>query len=69
MEYRGLAEDGRVYIIQNNEVISILFYRGGGMFEYSPSYVYRSDNITPPFEDFAETVCVKRLRPYWYDCY
>lgn len=69
MEYRGLAEDGRVFIIQNNEVISILFYRGGGMFEYSPSYVYRSDNITPPFEDFAETVCVRRLSPYWYDCY
>ena len=68
-KYRGLAEDGRAFIAHDNGVISIQFYRGGGMFEYYPSYVYRSDNIKPPFEDFAETVCVKRLRPYWYDCY
>ncbi|MBI3168603.1 MAG: hypothetical protein HYZ22_09005 [Chloroflexi bacterium] len=68
-EYRGLAEDERVFIAHNNGIISIQFYRGGGMFEYSPSYVYRSDNITPPFEDFADTVCVRRLLPYWYDCY
>lgn len=68
-EYRGLAEDERVFITHDNGVISIQFYRGGGMFEYSPSYVYRSDNITPPFEDFAETICIRRLHPYWYDCY
>ena len=68
-EYRGLAEDERVFITHENGIISIQFYRGGGMFEYSPSYVYRSDNITPPFENFAETVCIRRLRPYWYDCY
>lgn len=68
-KYRGLAEDGRVSINQSNGVISIQFYRGGGMFEYYPSYVYRSDNRAPPFEDFAETVCIRRLRPYWYDCY
>lgn len=67
-EYKGLAEDDRIFLAHENEVISIQFYRGGGMFEYSPSYVYRSDNISPPFEDFPDTVCTRRLRPYWYDC-
>ena len=68
-EYRSLAEDGKVSVYYEYGTYIIQFYRGGGMFEYVPSYVYRSDNIAPPFEDFADTVCIRRLRPYWYDCY
>lgn len=68
-EYRSLAEDGTVSVYYEYGTYAIHFYRGGGLFEFVPSYVYRSDNIAPPFEDFADTVCIKRLRPYWYDCY
>lgn len=68
-EYRGLAEDAKVRIKYEYGTYIIWFYRGGGMFEYAPSYIYRSDNIAPPFEDFADVVCFRRLRPYWYDCH
>jgi len=68
-EYRSLAEDGRVDVIYEYGVTTIIFYRGGGMFELYPSFVYRSDNIATPFEALADTICSRRISPYWYDCY
>lgn len=67
-EYRSLADDGKVYVIPAYGVISIFFSRGGGMFEYYPGYMYRSDDANPPIKD-GDIVCIRRIMPNWYDCY
>ncbi|KXK11704.1 MAG: hypothetical protein UZ14_CFX002002672 [Chloroflexi bacterium OLB14] len=58
-KYKSLAEDGKVSVKYEYGVVIIQFYRGGGLFEYGPSFVYRSDNISPPFESFGDIVCTK----------
>jgi hypothetical protein len=68
-EYQDLSDQGKVDAKYEYGVIIIWFYRGGGMFEYGPSFVYRSDNTATPFEAFADIDCVRRLSPFWYDCY
>jgi hypothetical protein len=68
-EYKNLADDGRVLVTNEYGVITILFFRGGGMFEYGPSFVYRSDNIASGFEIYGDIQCNKWLSPNWYDCY
>ncbi len=67
--YKSLADDGRVFVTNEYGVITILFFRGGGMFEYGPSFVYRSDNIAPGFEIYGDIQCNKWLSHNWYDCY
>jgi hypothetical protein len=66
-QYRGLSDRNRVYVTQENGVISIFFSRGGGMFEFTPGYKYRSDNKTPPKD--GDTNCKREIKPHWYDCY
>lgn len=68
-EYRSLAEDGKIHATHEYGVTVIWFYRGGGLFEYGPSFVYRSDNISPPFEIYGDIICNQQLVPNWYDCY
>lgn len=67
-EYRNLTDRDRVYVTQENGSIRIFFNRGGGGFEYYPGYMYHSTNITPPIED-GDIVCIRRIKPNWYDCY
>jgi hypothetical protein len=67
IQFQGLADRDRVYITQKNGVISIFFSRGGGMFEYSPGYKYRSDNTMPPKD--GDISCNRRIKSHWYDCH
>ena len=67
-EYNNLADRNRVYVTQENGNIRIFFSRGGGMFEYYPGYMYHSGNISPPIED-GDIVCMRKIKPNWYDCY
>src|SRR5262249_54808234 len=67
--YKSLADEGRVLVTNEYGVITILFFRGGGLFEYGPSFVYRSDNIASGFEIYGDINCNKWLSPNWYDCY
>ncbi|MFT3892596.1 MAG: hypothetical protein QM730_13245 [Anaerolineales bacterium] len=66
-EYKSLADNGRVWVTNKYGVISIYFYRGGGLFEYVPGYNYRSDDANPPIED-GDILCIRRISPHWYDC-
>ncbi len=68
-EYKSLADRGQVLVTNEYGVITILFFRGGGMFEYGPSFVYRSDNIASGFEVYGDIQCNRWLSPNWYDCY
>ncbi len=67
-EYSYLADRDRIYVTQTPDGISIFFSRGGGMFEYYPGFMYRSSNVSLPIED-GDIVCVRQIKPDWYDCY
>jgi len=67
-EYRNLSDNGHVYVAKENGAISIFFFRGGGMFEYYPGYMYNSKNVSPPIED-GDIVCIRKIKPNWYECH
>jgi len=64
--FHGLSEDNRIYVTKYQEDITIFFYRGGGLFEYSPGFTYRSDNNFPA--DNGDIVCYRQIKPHWYAC-
>ena len=67
-EYKELLGNDRIVVerISGNE-IGVFFMLEGGMFEYSPSYMYRSDIPSLPIES-GDTVCLKEIKPHWYFC-
>lgn len=67
-EYRNLSDDDHVYVSKEHGVISIFFSRGSGSFEYYPGYMYNAENLSPPIKD-GDIVCIRRIKPNWYDCY
>jgi hypothetical protein len=67
-KYRNLTDRNRIYVTKEHEDIRIFFSRGGGMFEYYPGYMYHSANVSPPIEN-GDIVCMRKLKPNWYDCY
>lgn len=67
-KYRNLTDNDRVSITKENSEIIIFFSRGGGMFEYYPGYMYHSGNVSPPIGD-GDIVCIRKIKPNWYDCY
>lgn len=65
--YKYLADRDQIYVTRENGNYRIFFSRGGGMFEYSPGYMYHSGNVNPPLTD-GDIVCTRKIKPNWYDC-
>ncbi len=67
-QFPGIADRNQALVSRENGIITVFFSRGGGMFEFYPSFMYRSDSPPPPVND-GDINCVRQLKPGWYDCY
>jgi hypothetical protein len=71
MQYKYLSDLGEIYIIQRDDLISILFFESMGILGEYSAITYRSDD-TPP-KNYSDDGCDRAWRisgfdEHWYRC-
>lgn len=66
-DYRNVSDGDRVLVQKEEDVLNVYFLFGGGMFEYYPGFMFRSDNNPPPIEN-RDIECFRKIKPHWYYC-
>jgi hypothetical protein len=67
-KYKNTTAFDRIIVDRHENGINIFISPWGGMFEYSPGFMYRSNDTFPPDGEIAEIECRRKIQPHWFYC-
>jgi hypothetical protein len=67
-EYKNIAAFDRIIVERHENGIGVFMSPWGGMFEYNPGFMYRSDDDFPPNGEIADIECRRKIQPHWFYC-
>jgi len=67
-EYKNISLNDRIIVERHENGFDIFLSPWGGLFEYSPGFMYRSDDTFPPDGEIAEIECRRKIQPHWFYC-